>query len=90
MAKKLDNLKSVLAAGKKNDEKEDKKGEKVMSKSKAAKEAHEGKDMGKKNIKGKTGFDTVASKAAKEYVSEEAGEKVAGAVFQKMRKAKEL
>lgn len=83
MAKKLHNLMSVLASGKKKGEKEDKK---VLSKSKAAKEAHEGKDMGKP---GKN-FDKVAEKAEKEYGSKEAGERVAGSVFQKMRKKGDL
>lgn len=63
---------------------------KVLSKAKAAKEARSGKDMGSKNVKGKTGFKAVASKAAKEYGSEEAGERVAGAMFQKMRKKGQL
>lgn len=59
---------------------------KVLSKAKAAKMARSGKDMGKK---GKN-FDKIAAKAGKEYGSEEAGERVAGAVFQKMRKAGKL
>lgn len=58
----------------------------VMSKSKAAKEAHAGKDMGKK---GKN-FNKIASKAGHEYGSEAAGKRVAGAIFQKMRKAGKL
>jgi hypothetical protein len=62
----------------------------VMSKSTYAKKARAGKDMGKKNVPGKTGFKTVASKAAKEYGSKEAGERVAGAVANKMRKAGKL
>ncbi len=58
----------------------------VMSKSKAAKEAHKGKDMGKK---GKN-FSKIASKAGKEYGSEEAGERVAGSIFQNMRRKGKL
>lgn len=53
----------------------------VMSKSKAAKEAKSGKDMG---AKGKN-FSKIAAKADKEYGSKEAGNKVAGSIFQKMR-----
>lgn len=53
----------------------------VMSKSKAAKEAHKGKDMGHK---GKN-FAKIAGKAGKEYGSEEEGKRVAGSIFQKMR-----
>lgn len=59
---------------------------KVLSKAKAAKEAHKGKDMGKKG----KGFDKIEDKAAKEYGSKEAGAKVAGAMFQKMRKSGKL
>lgn len=58
----------------------------VMSKSKAAKEAKSGKDMGKPG----KGFAKVAAKAGAEYGSKEAGDKVAGSVFQKMRKAGKL
>lgn len=58
----------------------------VCSKAKAAKEAHKGKDMGKK---GKN-FSKIANKAAKEYGSKEEGEKVAGSVFQKLRRAGKL
>lgn len=58
----------------------------VMSKSKAAKEAHEGKDMGKP---GKN-FVKIASKAGKEYDSKESGDRVAGSIFQKMRKKGKL
>ncbi len=53
--------------------------------SKIVKEAKKGHDFGKKNVKGKTGFSTVASKAAKEYGSKEAGERVAAAAFWKSR-----
>ena len=48
------------------------------------------RDLGKKNIPGKTGFKTVAAKAAKEYGSKAAGQRVAGAVFQNMRRAGKL
>lgn len=59
---------------------------KVMSASTAAKKAKSGADMGKK---GKN-FSKIAAKAGKEYGSAEAGKKVAGAIFQKMRKAGKL
>jgi hypothetical protein len=59
---------------------------KVLSKAKAAKEAHSGKDMGKKG----KGFEKVEEKAEKEYGSKEAGKKVAGALFWKMRKKGKL
>ena len=55
---------------------------KIMSKSQAAKKAVAGKDMGKK---GKN-FSKIAAKAGKEYGSKEAGKRVAGAVFQKLRR----
>lgn len=58
----------------------------VLSKAKAAKEARTGKDMGKKG----KGFEKIEKKAGKEYGSKEAGERVAGAMFQKMRKAGKL
>lgn len=58
----------------------------VLSKAKAAKEARTGKDMGKKG----KGFEKIEKKAGKEYGSKEAGERVAGALFQKMRKAGKL
>ena len=57
-----------------------------MSASTAAKQARSGKDMGKP---GKN-FSKIADKAGKEYGSKAAGEKVAGAIFQKMRKAGKL
>ncbi len=57
----------------------------VMSKSTVAKKASRGVDMGKKNVPGKTGFDTVANKAAKAYGSAEAGKRVAAAAMNKMR-----
>lgn len=59
---------------------------KVMSASAAAKKAVAGKDLGKK---GKN-FDKIASSAAKEYGSAEAGKRVAGAIFQHLRKAGKL
>lgn len=58
----------------------------VMSKSKAAKEARKGEDMGHKG----KGFKKVEAKAEREYGSKEAGEKVAGAVFQNMRRKGKL
>lgn len=57
-----------------------------MSKSQAAKKAIAGKDMGKK---GKS-FNKIAEKASKEYGSMAAGKRVAGSIFQKMRKAGKL
>lgn len=62
----------------------------VMSKSTYAKKASKGEDMGKKNVPGKSGFAAVAGKAAKEYGSKEAGNRVAGAIANKMRKAGKL
>lgn len=59
---------------------------KVMTKSQAAKKAAAGADMGKK---GKN-FSKIEEKAAAEYGSKEAGAKVAGAVFQKLRKKGKL
>lgn len=59
---------------------------KVMSKSTAAKKAVKGVDMGKKNVPGKTGFNAVAAKAGSMYGSASAGKRVAGAMFNKMRK----
>lgn len=58
----------------------------VMSKSTYAKNARKGKDMGKK---GKN-FSKIANKAAKEYGSKEAGDRVAGAIANKLRKAGKL
>lgn len=63
---------------------------KVMSASTAAKKARKGVDMGKKNVPGKTGFKAVAAKAAAKYGSAAAGKKVAGAVFQNMRRSGKL
>lgn len=59
---------------------------KVMSKSQAARKASKGADMGKK---GKN-FNKIASKAAQEYGSKEAGERVAGAMFQRLRRRGKL
>lgn len=59
---------------------------KILTASQAAKKARKGKDMGKK---GKN-FKKIAAKAGKKYGSKEAGERVAGAVFQKMRKSGKL
>jgi hypothetical protein len=47
------------------------------------------RDMGKHNNK-TTGFKALADKAAKEYGSKAAGERVAGAQFQKMKKAGQI
>ena len=47
------------------------------------------RDMGKHNNK-TTGFDALAKKAGKEYGSKAAGERVAGAQFQKMKKSGKL
>ena len=47
------------------------------------------RDMGKHN-NATTGFRAVADKAAKSYGSKAAGERVAGAQFQKMKKAGQL
>jgi hypothetical protein len=58
----------------------------VLSKSSAAKKARKGADMGKP---GKN-FAKIAASAGKKYGSEESGKKVAGAIFQKMRKAGKL
>lgn len=54
----------------------------VLSKSKAAKEARSGKDMGKPG----KGFAKIAKKAG----GGEKGDRVAGAVFQRMREAGKL
>jgi hypothetical protein len=56
----------------------------AMKRSRLVKQARKGHDFGKKNVKGKTGFKNVENKAAKEYGSKEAGERVAGALFWKM------
>lgn len=54
----------------------------IMSKSKAAKVAQTGKDMGKK---GKN-FDKIAAKSG----GGEKGKRIAGAIFQKLRRAGKL
>ncbi len=59
---------------------------KILSKQQAVKKAKKGVDMGKK---GKN-FAKIAAKAGAKYGSAEAGKKVAGAIFQKMRKAGKL
>ena len=53
-------------------------------KSYSAKQAHKGKDIGKKGKQ----FAKIAKSASKKYGSKEAGEKVAGAVLKKLRKGK--
>jgi hypothetical protein len=55
-----------------------------MVRSYSARSARKGKDIGKK---GKN-FGKIASKAAEEYGSKAAGERVAGAVLAKLRKKK--
>lgn len=52
--------------------------------------ASSGQDLGKKNVKGKTGFKTVQNRALNEYGSESVAKKVAGSVFQKMKKKGQL
>ena len=59
---------------------------KILSKSKAAKMARSGKDLGKP---GKN-FSKIAAKAGQKYGSTSAGKKVAGAIFQNMRRAGKL
>lgn len=80
MAKNLHSLSSVLAS------KSEKDGLSAKKRSNIAKEAHEGHDFGKKDVKGKTGFKAVEEKVDKEYDSKKAGEKVAGSIFWKGRK----
>lgn len=55
-----------------------------------AKPKLEEKDEGKHNNGKTTGFKAVAKNAAAEYGSKEAGERVAGAVRNKMKKAGKL
>ncbi len=57
-------------------------------KSEAVKSAKKGTDFGKKNVPGKTGFNTVEENAEKEYGSKAVAQKVAGAAFWKMKKGK--
>ena len=57
-----------------------------MTKSETAKKASKGKDMGKK---GKN-FSKISEKASKEYGSKESGDRVAGAIFQKLRRQGKL
>jgi hypothetical protein len=54
------------------------------------KEEKSGGDVGKHNNGKTTGFKAVEKRAEKEYGSKEAGEKVAGAVLAKMKKAHKL
>jgi hypothetical protein len=56
---------------------------KVMTKSQAAKKAVKGADMG---APGKN-FSRIAAEAGAKYGSPEAGKRVAGAIFQRKRKA---
>lgn len=93
--KKLGSLMIVLAAKKpskdhkKDDDEDKKKSSKKSDKEydeKITKEAHDGKDLGKK---GKN-FNKIAEKAGEEYGSEEAGKRVAGSIFKKMKAKKEL
>lgn len=58
----------------------------IMSKSAVAKQAHKGKDMGKK---GKN-FEKISDGAAAEYSDRKAGDRVAGAILEKMRKKGKL
>jgi hypothetical protein len=60
------------------------KGKPVTKPSKSIKKGY-GKDLGKKNIPGKTGFKAIADKASAEYGSDEAGQRVAGAILKKMK-----
>ena len=53
----------------------------TLKRAKVVKKAEKGHDFGKK---GKN-FNKIASKAAKEYGSKEAGDKVAGSIFWKQR-----
>lgn len=59
---------------------------KVMSASAAAKKAHTGADMGKPG----KGFAKIAASAGAKYGSAAAGKRVAGAIFQKLRKGGKL
>lgn len=59
---------------------------KVMSKSAAAKKARKGVDMGKPG----KGFAKIAASAGAKYGSAAAGKRVAGAIFQRMRRAGKL
>lgn len=53
--------------------------------SKIVKEAHAGKDFGKKNKGKNTGFKSVVSNAMKEYHNKAEADRVAGSVFWKQR-----
>ena len=65
-----------------NEKKKPSAGLSKKEKSKIAKKAREGGDIGKKG----KGFDAVAAKAAKRYGSEEAGKRVAAAAMWKNAK----
>ena len=78
--------KRLLAVMDDSEKREARKQKQVMSPSAAAKKARSGADMGKK---GKN-FSKIAAKAGKEYSSKSAGDRVAGAIFQKMRRAGKL
>jgi len=58
----------------------------ILSKSQATKQARSGKDMGKK---GKN-FSKISNSVAAEYGSKESGDRVAGAIFQKLRRRGKL
>jgi hypothetical protein len=58
-----------------------KEGKQMKAKSYSAKSAAKGKDIGKPGKQ----FSSIASKAAKEYGSEAAGKRVAGAILAKLR-----
>lgn len=59
---------------------------KILSKSEAATQASKGKDMGKPG----KGFAKIVANATKQYGSVDKAKKVAGAMFQKMRKKGKL
>lgn len=63
---------------------------KSYTNSSIAKKAAAGIDLGKRNNGKTTGFSTVAKKASKEYGSAAAGKRVAGAIYQHMRKSGKL
>lgn len=60
-----------------------KKGYKKPTKKSSVKKGYG--DIGKKNVPGKTGFNVVAAKAAAEYGSKAAGDRVAGAIAAKIK-----
>lgn len=77
-------LKAALAGRKKKSAPS--AGMSAKTKSKDVKQAKAGKDFGKKNVPGKTGFAAVEANAKKEGMSDEAAKKTAGAVFWKQQK----